>query len=188
MILFSSIPNTKPLGSTKPTGMPTSIPSGSTAPAGMPASSTPPAGMPTNGTMDAKTLKAKISQLTNVRDQLSTKVTQIIIQKQKLESQIKIITTKKQQMNNALVKIENQKTLLNNTLNITRELKQAVPPAFEKSKNDYLSNIEAKRPKLEGIFQSTLNGGFKQMYITVFFINLVAFVVLLLYKKPLNSK
>ena len=153
-------------------------------------SSPKPTGMPSDGnrSMDLDTLKLKISQLTIAKNQLSSKVTQTVSQKLKLESSIKTTTAKEDQMNIALVKIKSQKILLSNTLNKTKELKQAVPPAFNKSKKEYLNNIEAKRPELEGIFQSTLNGGFKQMYITVFFINLIAFVVLLFYKKSSNSQ
>lgn len=145
-----------------------------------------PTSMPSNGSIDINALKAKISKLTIAKNELSSKVAQSVIQKQKLESAVKATTTKKDQMDIALVKIKDQKLLLGNALNKTKQLKQAVPPAFDKSKKDYLNNIELKRPELEEIFQSTLNGGFKQMYITVFFINLIAFVVLLFYKKPSN--
>lgn len=160
--------------------MPVSV---SMSPSGMPSGS-----MPTGSTMDLSTLKLKISQLTSARDQLSSKVNQTIVEKKKLEAGIKTTTEKKMQMSTALVKMKSQEILLGNALNKTKELKQAIPPAFEKSKKDYLNSIETKRPQLEGIFQSTLNIGFKQMYIAVFFFNLLAFVVLLFYKKPLNSQ
>ena len=45
-------------------------------------------------------------------------------------------------------------------------LSGAVPSAFETAKFDYLRGIDAKSGEIEGAFQSTLNAGFRNIYLT----------------------
>lgn len=45
-------------------------------------------------------------------------------------------------------------------------LSGAVPSAFETAKFDYLKGIDAKSGEIEGAFQSTLNAGFRNIYLT----------------------
>jgi MFS family permease len=155
---------------------------------GMPATSMPAGNMPSSSAMDVNTLNLKIQQLTSARNQLSDKTNQTKQQKWKLEKALKETTAKKQQMADALSKMNDKKVLMVNAMNTTKELKESIPLTFEKAKEDYLKSIEARKPQIQEVFQSTLNVGFKQMYLTVFYINLLAFIVLLFYNKPSTSK
>lgn len=166
------------------TGMPaTSMPT-----SGMPTTSMPAGNMPSSSAMDVNTLNLKIQQLTSARNQLSDKINQTMHQKWQLEKTLKETTAKKQQMVDALSKMNNEKVLMVDAMNTTKELKESIPLTFEKAKQDYLKSIEARKPQIQEVFQSTLNVGFKQMYLTVFYINLLAFIVLLFYNKPSTSK
>ncbi|MFA4019840.1 hypothetical protein [Clostridioides difficile] len=79
--------------------------------------------------------------------------------------------------------MQQQKKSLQAVLAKTQEVKTEIPKAFDKSKLDYINSIENNRTKIENTLQSTLNLGFKQMYITVFCVNLLAFIILLFYKE-----
>lgn len=162
---------------------PTSMPA-----SGMPPTSMPTGNMPSGSSMDVNTLNLKIQQLTSARNQLSNKINQTVQQKWQLEKTLKETTAKKQQMADALSKMNDEKVLMINAMNTTKELKESIPLTFEKAKKDYLKSIEARKPQIQEVFQSTLNVGFKQMYLTVFYINLLAFIVLLFYKNPSTSK
>lgn len=83
----------------------------------------------------------------------------------------------------ALSTMDSQKQSLIAVYNKAEEVKVAVPKAFEASNTDYLNSIENKRLSIEKCYQDTLNVGFKQMYITVFCVNLLAAIVLLFYKE-----
>ncbi len=61
-------------------------------------------------------------------------------------------------------------------------LRDAVPPAFEQAKLDYLSEIDNKKIEIEASFQTTLNKGFKQVYLTVFIASFIALILLLFYR------
>lgn len=61
------------------------------------------------------------------------------------------------------------------------ELNSAVPGAFETAKNDYLTQIDTKKADIENEFQKTLNGGFKQVYLTVAIASILALIILCFY-------
>ncbi len=62
-------------------------------------------------------------------------------------------------------------------------LKEAVPPAFETAKKDYLKEIDKLGGKIESEFQNTLNIGFKQVYLTVTLSSLLALLILAFYRR-----
>lgn len=142
-------------------------------------------------------LKNQITTLKNSRIELNSKLqsnlakqrelynqlTSLKSKKSNLQNQLNISINQKNQMLNSLNKLKKQKDSLVAVLNKTQEVNVAIPKAFEKSQNDYILSIENNRKNIESIFQNTLNIGFKQMYITVFTINLIAFGLLLFYKE-----
>ena len=142
-------------------------------------------------------LNAQIQQLKKTRDDLNTKLQKNKTQKNELskklrsmESQKKELQSKlnnsisqKKDMEKSLDTMQQQKKSLQAVLAKTQEVKTEIPKAFDKSKLDYINSIENNRTKIENTLQSTLNSGFKQMYITVFCVNLLAFIILLFYKE-----
>lgn len=62
-------------------------------------------------------------------------------------------------------------------------LRDAIPQSFEQAKLSYLLQIDNKSLALEDVFQTTLNKGFKQVYLTVFTASLIALLLLLLYRE-----
>jgi hypothetical protein len=67
-------------------------------------------------------------------------------------------------------------------------LKDDVPVAFEAAKNDYLSQIEDLRLPIEDVFQSTLNGGFRNVYLTTMSAAILGLGIISLYKPVKQSK
>ncbi|CZR96713.1 Multidrug resistance protein 3 [Clostridioides difficile] len=144
-----------------------------------------------------ESLNAQIQQLKKARAELNTKLQKSKTQKKQLNKKLKTMESqkkelqsklndsinKKKDMEKGLGTMEQQKKSLQSVLAKTQEVKTEIPKAFDKSKLDYINSIENNRTKIENTLQSTLNSGFKQMYITVFCINLLAFVILLFYKE-----
>lgn len=62
-------------------------------------------------------------------------------------------------------------------------MKDSVPGAFEASMASYLNSIDNKSKAIEDEFQTTLNTGFEQVYLTVAIASFVALIILLFYKK-----
>jgi MFS family permease len=74
------------------------------------------------------------------------------------------------------------KAQMTETIRKMTVLKEAVPGAFETAKTDYLKQIDAKKNVIETKYQDVLNGGFKQVYLTVFIASLLALLILQLYR------
>lgn len=61
-------------------------------------------------------------------------------------------------------------------------LRDAVPGAFEAAKADYLDEIEAKRGDIEDVYQSSLNVGFRQIFLMTAIGSMIGLLVLGIYR------
>lgn len=68
------------------------------------------------------------------------------------------------------------------SLSQIQTLKAAIPDAFATGKANYLQEIENRRNVIEATFQTTLNTGFKQVYLTVTIASLLGLLILVFYK------
>lgn len=92
------------------------------------------------------------------------------------------------QLTAAVTKMEAAKADMDDTINKMNTLKNAVPSSFEVGKQNYSAEIEKLRPQLENEFQSTLNGGFKEVYLTTVISALIALLFLLFYSNNVSKK
>ncbi|MDP4153718.1 MAG: MFS transporter [Bacillota bacterium] len=132
----------------------------------------------------------------NVLDQLSgvKSAADLDAKKSELESAIKSLQTKveenkskQQQMKAAINSMTAAKSQMSDTINKMTELKNAIPSGFETAKTIYMREIDNRRGALEGEFQKTMNGGFKQLYLTVTIASAVGLLFLALYRKKKNE-
>lgn len=61
-------------------------------------------------------------------------------------------------------------------------LRDSIPDAFEKSRQDYMNQIDAKSAEIQQVFQSTLNGGFRQIFMMTAIASAIGLVLLALYR------
>jgi hypothetical protein len=83
----------------------------------------------------------------------------------------------------AISSIEAAKVDMNDTISKMAALRDAVPKNFEAAKDNYLGEIDKLAPEIESEFQSTLNEGFNQIYLTTGVAALVAMMILIFYRK-----
>jgi len=57
-----------------------------------------------------------------------------------------------------------------------------IVPAFAQAKSEYLARLEKMRPQIQETFRSSLNTGFRQMYVTVAVASILAALVLVFYR------
>jgi hypothetical protein len=84
--------------------------------------------------------------------------------------------------------MEQQETSMKTAMEKMTALKAEIPVAFQQSKNNYSSKLEAMRPELENTFKNTLNDGFKMMFILVAAANVLALLVLVPYAAKTGRK
>jgi hypothetical protein len=164
------------------------MPSGASAGGGMPAGVMPSGVMSSGsggvggGAMSLEALEAQIGKLTAARSQLAAQLKVNTAKKEELENSIREAESQKQQLIEGISQMEEQKVLLASAISKMEELKQAVPAAFDKAKAEYLEAIEKERNTIEGTFQSTINVGYKQMYLFVAIANILALLILFFYR------
>ncbi len=66
-------------------------------------------------------------------------------------------------------------------------LRAAVPVVFDKARENYLNEIEARGPVLESVYQSTLNEGYRGIYLLVGVLSVLAMLLLIFYRKEDSS-
>jgi len=119
-------------------------------------------------------LNTKMDELSSAIDTLTQKVSES--EKSQADMQ-----TAMNQMNASIAKMEDLQTKM-------AVLKNAIPTAFAQSEKSYLAAIDQKAPELESVFQSTLNGGFSNVYLTSAIAAAAAFLLLVFYKNTSAAK
>jgi EmrB/QacA subfamily drug resistance transporter len=142
---------------------------------------------------DVKTpadMKAKIDSLEGAIQTLTQKQAQMKAQKNTLKENIRDMTQKKESMAKAISGMTSGLDEMNATVKKMQTLKEAVPTAFEQGKQNYLDEIQKRSDKIESTYQSTLNEGFRQIYLTTSIFAAVALLLLLCYreKKKLSQQ
>ncbi len=140
---------------------------------------------------DVKTpadLKAKIDALSSAITSLKTQVVSMEAQKKQLNANLATANGQKAGLQKALDAMTAAKADMKDTVNKMTILKNAVPTTFQQANTNYLKEIDKLSPKLQTEFQSTLNNGFKQIYLTTSISAFIALLILMLYKKKKTSE
>ena len=114
-------------------------------------------------------LDAKIATLQGAIAALNSKIASSLQSQSQMSAAIEQMTTAKAEM----------ETLLNEM----QALNDAVPAAFETAKADYLAELDAKSGEIEDIYQSTVNEGYRSIYLTASVSAAIAILLLMFYKK-----
>jgi len=83
----------------------------------------------------------------------------------------------------ALEEMNKAKGEMTTLLNQMQTLHDAIPEAFEQAKADYLAEIDNQSSVIESTYQSTLNTGYRNMFLVVIGACVVALTSLLFYRK-----
>lgn len=121
-------------------------------------------------------------------DDLNAKITEL--QKAIGELEGKIAESKQSQAGMGAAETAMMTTIeeMDDLSNKMTTLKDAVPGAFETAKDGYVAEIVKAEPQIESVFQSTLNDGFKNVYLTSAIAAALAVCVLLVYRKKAEIK
>jgi predicted nuclease with TOPRIM domain len=179
--------------SAMPSGQAASNPAAGTAPAGMTMGA---AGKPVSiidmipAQVRNKIPSNVLAQLKDVKtpQDLKKKITELEKAISTLEAKISETSKSQEKMKTAISSIQAAREDMKDTINKMTTLKSAVPGAFTTAKNNYIEQIDQNSDKLEKTYQSTLNTGFKQIYMTSAISALIALVILFLYKDKRNAK
>lgn len=126
-----------------------------------------------------------LSELSTVKtvEDLNKKITDLRSAKQALSTKVNEGEKSQAQMLAGIEAMKKAKDQMNDTISKMKTMESAIPSAFEVAKSNYLTEIDKSKSEVEKEFQETLNGGFKQVYLTVTVASIFALIVLAFYKK-----
>jgi EmrB/QacA subfamily drug resistance transporter len=73
-------------------------------------------------------------------------------------------------------------------LTYMKSIRDDLPGAFAQAEADYMQQVDASSTSLQTIYQDTLNQGFRQIYLTVAIVSLLALLVLIGYRPVVKTK
>ena len=143
--------------------------------------------MPANmTTMTSKLddMKKQVNTMKSKMDDMKSQMNTMKAQSNKMKSQL-------DSMKSALTSMKETSTSMKSLKDKMVVLKNSIPNAFEEGEKSYLKEIDKRRDKIENTFQSVLNKGFKNVYLTTAIASILGLFLLLYYNnksKKINEK
>ena len=133
--------------------------------------------MPANmTTMTSKLddMKKQVNTMKSKMDDMKSQMNTMKVQSNKMKSQL-------DSMESALTSMKETSTSMKSLKDKMVVLKNSIPGAFEEGEKSYLKEIDKRRDKIENTFQSVLNKGFKNVYLTTAVSSILGLFLLFFY-------
>ena len=133
--------------------------------------------MPANmTTMTSKLddMKKQVNTMKSKMDDMKSQMNTMKAQSNKMKSQL-------DSMESALTSMKETSTSMKSLKDKMVVLKNSIPGAFEEGEKSYLKEIDKRRDKIENTFQSVLNKGFKNVYLTTAVASILGLFLLCFY-------
>ena len=143
--------------------------------------------MPANmTTMTSKLddMKKQVNTMKSKMDDMKSQMNTMKAQSNKMKSQL-------DSMKSALTSMKETSTSMKSLKEKMIVLKNSIPNAFEEGEKSYLKEIDKRSDKIENTFQSVLNKGFKNVYLTTAVASILGLFLLFFYtdkSKKINEK
>lgn len=143
--------------------------------------------MPANmTTMTSKLddMKKQVNTMKSKMDDMKSQMNTMKAQSNKMKSQL-------DSMKSALTSMKETSTSMKSLKEKMIVLKNSIPNAFEEEEKSYLKEIDKRSDKIENTFQSVLNKGFKNVYLTTAVASILGLFLLFFYNdksKKINEK
>lgn len=143
--------------------------------------------MPANmTTMTSKLddMKKQVNTMKSKKDEMKSQMNTMKTQSNKMKSQL-------DSMRSALASMKETSTSMKSLKEKMIVLKNSIPGAFEEGEKSYLKEIDKRRDKIENTFQSVLNKGFKNVYLTTAVSSIIGLFLLFFYNdksKKINEE
>lgn len=132
-----------------------------------------PANM-TTMTSQLDDMKKQVNTMKSKIDDMKSQMNTMKVQSNKMKSQL-------DSMESALTSMKKTSTSMKSLKDKMVVLKNSIPSDFEEGEKSYLKEIDKRRDKIENTFQSVLNKGFKNVYLTTAVASILGLFLLFFY-------
>ena len=119
-------------------------------------------------------MKKQVNTMKSKMDDMKSQMNTMKAQSNKMKSQL-------DSMESALTSMKETSTSMKSLKDKMVVLKNSIPGAFEEGEKSYLKEIDKRSDKIENTFQSVLNKGFKNVYLTTAVASIVGLFLLFFY-------
>lgn len=133
-------------------------------------------------------MKSQLAELEAAKAATEAKLAETEGQKASMQGAYQQMGSGRSGMVKGMSEMKSQRDLMKEAQTLMISLRDDIPNVFEQAKDDYLTEIDKNSEEIQGIYQKTLNNGFKNMFICVAVFNLLGLLLLLFYKDDRNRK
>lgn len=154
--------------------------------------------IPYRSKQDMSKMPANMTTMTSKLDDMKKQVNTMKSKKDEMKSQMNTMKTQSNKMKSQLDSMRSALTSMKETSTSMKSLKEkmivlknSIPGAFEEGEKSYLKEIDKRRDKIENTFQSVLNKGFKNVYLTTAVSSIIGLFLLFFYNdksKKINEE
>ena len=119
-------------------------------------------------------MKKQVNTMKSKMDYMKSQMNTMKAQSNKMKSQL-------DSMESAVTSMKETSTSMKSLKDKMVVLKNSIPNAFEEGEKSYLKEIDKRRDKIENTFQSVLNKGFKNVYLTTAVASILGLFLLFFY-------
>jgi EmrB/QacA subfamily drug resistance transporter len=127
-------------------------------------------------------VQAVLKQVKTPED-LNAQITALEGAMQELKAKLEESKASQSDMKTALAQMASAKEEMTTLTGQLETLRDAIPAAFQAAAANYLAELDSRSGQLESTYQSTLNNGYKSMYLVVAAASVAALLMLLFYKR-----
>lgn len=142
-----------------------------------------PEGMGSISAADMEALPQMIEELKFARAQLAQKLDDAKAQRAGMQNALAQISAGQEDLRGAAQSAKNQQALMVRARELMAEIREQLPEIFNQSETEYLKAIDENGDEIETVFQSTVNTGYRNMYLFLAAANAVGLFLLAFYKE-----
>lgn len=143
-----------------------------------------PEGMGDNMSIaDIAKLPQKLNELKAARAELAQKIEDTKAQRAEMENALKQMSAAQDELRNSQQDAKAQQALMLRAQTLMAEIRDQMPEYFDGIKDEYMAAIDENSEEIEAVYQSTLNTGYRNMYLFLVAVNVLGLALLALYKE-----
>ncbi|MDO4177077.1 MAG: MFS transporter, partial [Bacillota bacterium] len=127
-------------------------------------------------------VKKGISGMEQARDELTAEQNKAKSDRKSMQNAIKKMEVAKKEMYDAINQMKSKQELMIRARELMISMRDDIPALFDEVEAEYLKEIDRNSDKIEGVYQRTLNHGFRNMFICVAAFNLIGLILLMIYR------
>ncbi|MDO4815897.1 MAG: hypothetical protein Q4A83_04745, partial [Bacillota bacterium] len=139
--------------------------------------------LPEGMSMDMETLPQQLETLKAAREQLAQKLETTKAQRSQMQSALAEISAGQNELRSSAQSAKDQQTLMIRARELMAEIRDEMPEIFDRTEANYLDAIDSSSEEIENVFQSTVNTGYRNMYLFLVAVNLAGLLLLAFYKE-----